>query len=1067
MMRHRMSVRAPCLAPLWLAAALAAQAPMSLPVRATAEIDAGPLATTGRASLRLRFVSEETLSRPYAVRVELRRGGRLVLRREHAPPLPTRQWAKQKPVEYELPIVFREPPAGVRAGDTIDVWLGFVDAAEDAVSPPLSPRAAGDGMAPVGSFVFPALGDAPDAAAVDAAIAAATALAAKDPRTAWDQLEFVFRRLHDYPLKQKVQKALLPIGRMAPEPLTFEEQSIVQGRIRDERARYLRQIAGRMHDRGRLLGALLLLDEVGGTLQEDADRAVLGALADARRIAQDRDGIAAKVFALDDAQKAELARLEESTPHGPERLALGERLAKDRSRRAVGRELVRTLEFTPERREQAQKAREAIERAWLADVPPEERAEAEAAMRHPCWARTTTRVSHRFVLIGPQALLAGIPDDSLLRFDLAYLYLTDLFGRLPNPDGDRLTVYWKELWEFGGGVGGGKIIDVGNADPQAKATRADTGLLYHELTHCIDDTRPIYGGMREGLADFGAAFAMLELGQVAAGRAAIGMATRAFLQDYLERDLEYWRIPNYGPSAGFFLHFVTTYGRSGDGYRWDLYRRFFRDYRACRVDDARTPTLARAFAFHLTEAFGEAAFADLLRFRWPLLPGDLAAIRLEQQAVGDRALGPTLEEHPGSPVPRDRMATRLQREGAGLADHAQELGVVRDWWVIGPFRRAGVDADSFRFPPELEIDLAARYESINNNPTWRRPGERPVTIGPTGWLAFDFSYMDDSATYALTHVTTTKETPAWFWLRADDDVTLFVNDELVGKYEPTGGPLGPWRPDWRTPLPDAIRFAVTLPKGRSKVLVKVYNRSGPSGLVLAIAQPNGLPLPGWTTDVEPPAKKLAALDLPDARKWPSRFRVRFDAGGAHRKLDDAVGRWRTRNGALEGFATEREVEWRKYTVRPGFPKDSPSNLAWLPEKATEQLDAFRLTIDFAADTAPPKACVILQGDGQRDALCGWTLILEPRDGKVHGWLERYDHRVYEAAAVPFAADGKKPVELAVTYFARRLTVTLGNETLFDQAPLLPIPGRHRIGIATWSEQLRIEQLELRAPARTR
>ncbi len=558
------------------------------------------------------------------------------------------------------------------------------------------------------------------------------------------------------------------------------------------------------------------------------------------------------------------------------------------------------------------------------------------------------------------------------------------------------------------------------------------------------------------------------LGQVAGGRAAIGIATRAFLQDYLERDLEYWRIPNYGPSAGFFLHFATTYGKSGDGYRWELYRRFFRDYRRNPVKDGRTPTLARSFAFCLTQAFGDQAFADLLRFRWPLLPDDLATIRLEQQAAADRALAPSLEDTAGSPVPRDRAAASLHAAGSGLEAWAQELAIVRDWWVIGPFRREGVDPDAFRFPPELEIDLKARYESINNNPVWRRPGEKPVTVEPSGWLAYDFPYMDDSAIYALTHVTVAKDQEAWFWLRSDDDVTLFVDDELIGKHGSGGGPLGPWRPGWNVHVPDAIRFAVHLHKGRHKVLVKVRNGGGPAGLVMAVAQRNGLPLDGgFTTDTEPAARKFAALDAPDARKWPSRFRARFDNAGANRKLEATVGQWRVRNGALEGFATAREVEWRKYTVRPGFPKDSPSNLAWLPEKATEGLDAFALACELAPGSTAPKACVILQGDGQRDALCGWTLILEPVGEKVRAYLERYDERVFFSDLVPFAKDDKKPTRLELVYANKRLTVKLGEHVLFDQAPLLPIPGKSRLGIATWGEQLRVEELELRAPSRTR
>ena len=1057
------------LLPLLLPAVVAAQDhPPSLPVNATATVDAAALPTTGCARLQLRFVCEEAPDRPLSVRIELRRGGRMVLRRDHAPPVPTKQWAKGKPVEYSLPLVFRTPPAGVQPGDTIEVCLGFFDPAADAVAPPLARSVGPDGMVAVASFVFPDLSATPDAAAVDAAITNASAMAAKQPQEAWDLLEFTFRRIDDYPQKAKLQKALTAIGKMPPAPLSFEEHDIVDRRVRDERARYLRQVAGRMHDRGKLFGALLLLDEVGGALQEDADRAVLGALGDAKRVTQDRDGIAAKVFALSKEQEAEVQALEPTMPKGLARLdACTKLVAKDKQKRAVARELMRALEFTPEFREQAKVAREAFEKAWLADVPPDERAEADAARNHACWARTAQRVSHRFVLIGPKQLVDGVVDDSLLRFDLAYLYLTDLFGRVPNPEGDRVTGYWKELWEFGGGVGGGKIIDIGNADPAPKPMRIDNGLLYHELTHCIDDTAPVYGGMREGLADFGAAFAMMELNQVAGGRAAIGMATRAFLQDYLERDLEYWRMPNYGPSAGFFLHFITTYGKSGEGYRWQLYRKFFRDYRDSAVKDGRTPTLARAFAFHLTEAFGEPAFADLMRFRWPLVPSDLAAIRLEQETTRKSSVPPALEEAPGSPVPRDRMASRLNKESAGVADHAQELGVVRDWWIIGPFRRQGVDPDTFRFPPELEIDLKARYESINNNPTWREPGPKPVTVEPTGWLTFDWSYMDDSAIYALTHVTIASEQQAWFHLRADDDVTLFVNDELIGKYENSGGPLGPWRPNWRVQLPDAIRFAVTLKAGRNKVLVKVKNGNGASGLSLAIAQRNGLPLTGWSTDLEPPAKKLAAIDLPDGRKWPSRFRVRFDQNGAHRKLEPTVGTWRTRNGSLEGFATAREVEWRKYTVRPGFPKDSPSNLCWLPEKATEQLDAFQLVLELPAETAAPKASVIVQGDGQRDALCGWTLILEPQDDGVRAYVERYDQRIYMSDRVPFAKDSKKPTKLELTYWAKRLSVKLGEQVLFDQAPLLPIPGHTRIGLATWGEQMRVEEIELRGPTRTK
>ncbi len=1051
---------------LSIATRTAAQA--ALPIEASARVEAEALAATGRATLVLRFVATEALVTASAVRVELRMDGQLLQRRDHAPPRPMTEWKVAEPFEYELPLFFALPPA---TPGEVEVLVGFLDAATSKVAPMRGRAARRDGLTRLATFRYPVPTGAPDAASVAATIAAAKALQKRDARAAWDQLENAFRRSEDYKQKAALRDALLQVGRSEAAPLSFEEQGIVARRIRDERARYLRQVAGRLYDRGQLFGALVLLDEVGGGLQEEADRAVLGSLAEAQRVTKDRDEIAAKVFTATAEELAEAKVL--AAKHGTraDGLAFAIELAKNPRRRTVARALLVEIEVAMDLKLQAAKARRELERTWLADVPADERKEADAALQHPCWARTTQRTSHRFVLIGPTKLLAGIPAESLLRFDLAYLYLTDLFGRVPNPEGDRVTVYFKELWDFGGGIGGGKIIDIGNADPDQRLLRVDGGLYYHELTHCVDDTKPIYPGLREGLADFGAAFAYHELRQVVAARFAFASAKRAFEEDYLARDLEYWRLPNYGPSAGFLLHFVSTYGKDGEDYAWQRYRRFFRAYRDDAVKDGRTPTLVRGLAFHLVAAFGEAAFEDLRRFRFPLLASDLAAIRLEQElagaAVDKAAFFDEGDEGKGSPVSRDARASELARSKGQVDDHARELGVVRDWWVIGPFKKNGVDPDAYRFPPELEIDFAKEYESINHNPTWRRPGSKPVTVDASGWLRFHWSYMDDTAIYAVTHVSVETETEAWFHVRGDDDVTIFVGDRLVGKYSNIGQGLGPWRPDWRVQLPDAAKFRCKLPKGRTKVLLKIRNRGGESGATLAIARENGTPLPGWRSDAEPATPKLAAIAVPESKRWPSFFKAVAMSSSAASKLDNRVGKWHVRNKAIEGTATDRQVEWRKHTVRPGFPKDSPSNLAWLPARATEGVDEFRLDIDIAPKSPAPKLCVIVQGDGLRDGLGGWTLILDPQGETVQARLERYDRLVYESDRVSWEVDDKKPTRLSLVYYHKRLSVRLGEALLFDQAPLRPIPGRDRIGIATWGPTLRISAIEGRTPSRTR
>lgn len=111
--------------------------------------------------------------------------------------------------------------------------------------------------------------------------------------------------------------------------------------------------------------------------------------------------------------------------------------------------------------------------------------------------------------------------------------------------------------------------------------------------------------------------------------------------------------------------------------------------------------------------------------------------------------------------------------------------------------------------------------------------------------------------------------------------------------------------------------------------------------------------------------------------------------------------------------------------------------------------------------------MILSGDGRRDPLFGWTLIVEPQGEQVRAWLERYDLRVDQRDLAPMPRDVKKPATRTVALCANRLTVRFGETALFDQALLLSIPGRSRIGFATWGEALRIEGVDLRAPARPR
>ncbi|MFG0318477.1 MAG: hypothetical protein ACF8XB_14480, partial [Planctomycetota bacterium JB042] len=994
--------------------------------------------------------------------------------RDVVPDPPTRRWRAGRPVDVELPTSF-PLDLGLPRGEAVEIRLGFVDAETRDVRAPAETWPYESGLAPVAEMTIPTFEPVPDAAEVDARIGKAREFRAGGrPQDAWDVLELAIRMSPDDRLKARLRDEMLKLGDLEPRPLTVEERRIVRTRIEDEQARWFRLVAGRMFDRHRYHGALALLERVGGTLAERADDAVLGALDDAERTERRLEDVRQKL--LDHVPAGDLEEveaLEEKLGLGRKLLERAEKLARS-GRLGAARWLLRRLR----RADDAEVVAEAtarlpsLEAELLAAFPDDEREEVDAAIEHPAWARTVVVPSHRFLFIGPRKLVEGIPPESRLRFDLAYVFLTDLFGRVPNPSGDRVTVYFKELWDFGGGVGGGKTIDIGRADPDARGVRVDTGLLYHELTHCVDDTTPIFAGFREGLANVGAVYAFEAIGQREDGLHSFGSNLGQFRTDYLARDLEYWRIQNYGPSAGFFLYFLDRYAKRGDGHDWSGYRRFFREYRAAPVRDGREPFVARAIAHYLVRAFGDEAFDDLVRFRWPLTPADREAVGREIEVFDRGGLSDFADAHdrfPNSPLPRDLLGRELKRRAADGDDEdarafgRERLGLVYAWKVIGPFSRDGVDPGAAVFPPEVEIDFEARYPVRNNIAFWTEPAAHAPVIGlPTGWVRIEFPYQDDTATYALTHVTVPAAVDAVCHVRADDDLSLFLNGERIGEYHGRG-----WndssRFGWRGPhfeAPDAIRFPVRLEEGRNELLLKVRNRRGPAGYSLALSTPDGRAIDGLVADSLPPDGPPA----PDTEEgWKSVLKQSFRSslGG---KFDVTVGRFKGRNKAVQGVSTDKGVAWRKFTVRPGFPKDSPSNLAWLKESVTEDVDAFRLRLTTEG-AEPPKLLVTFQGEGGVDGLSGWNLITEPRRGAIRARLERYDRLVYQCEPREAAAADEQTLE--IEYADRRVTVRFGDAVLFDRVPIRPIAGRHRIGFATWGDRPRLRRLSLDVPKEVR
>lgn len=1043
--------------------ALLLAALQNVPARVDVTVFDSELSRTGSFSLELKFEPDEDLDVAYSIRLELRSGGTVILNRDHSPTPPTRMWKKGRTVRYEIDADFPlEAPLG--QGD-LEIWLGFFDGKTRATLAPLGFRS---GMARVATMARPAFAASVDA---DAAIGEARALK-KEGRgpAAWDTLETALRLAQDDPSKRKLAAELVKISDFAPPPIGAVEEGIVAARLEDEKQRYFRLVAGQMFDRGEFAGALRLMEIVGGRIEEQAETAVIGAVDEAERATQDIERVEmALLKQISDEEKAVADA--EIQKHGMSEkvLARAEEYIKLK-RYAIARrildEVARNASGAPQKAADARLAE--LEPIHLKHTPPEQQAKVDAALNHEVWGRTATAVSHRFIFIGPKELVSTIPGESARKFDVAYVYLTDFFGRKPNPGGDRVTVYFKELWNFGGATGGGTTINVGNARADARGTRVDNSLFYHELTHCIDDFTPDFGGIHEGIANLGAAVGLEGVGDEAAGEAAVGRALEAFRIDYVERDLEYWMLQEYDPSCGFFCHFIEKYGKKDGAYEWQRYRRFFRAYRDAPFRDGREPNVVRTIAFYLQKFFAPEAFDDLIAFRFPLQATDRKAIEdeMELYAGGVRRLrdGDVESIGPNSPARWDRLYQELySANDTRVAEARDQLGIITNWIVTGPFGRPDADPDVFVFPPEYEIDFTKEYQGKGHVCRWMRPADdRPVTCKATGWIDFGFTYRDNCAFYALCFVTVDEDVDAVAHYRCDDDGTLFVNDALIVKYGPRGG-NGSTPVSWRGPqvrAPDAMRMAIKLHKGRNKILFKVRNRDGDSGFIFAITDAAGRAIPSLVADCDPPDP---VEETTKKRTW--KALVEFLEADARMlgALKKEAGGFAVKDKRLFGTESSRGVPWRKYTVRPGFPKDSPSNLAWLFEKLTKKLDEFRL--DLAVDTAdnePPKLCVTFQGDGTDDPLSGWTAMLVPAGDSVRVRVERYDRLIYETAPEPVKMDAG-PLVLNLVYEEGTLTLKLGETVLLNRAPIRPIEGASRIGLTTWDPNTRIAAMALRVP----
>ncbi len=325
-----------------------AKRPEDVNVAVAAKVDIEEAAATGQVDVALTFTPGEDIQRPYSIRLRLMAFRRTVVNLDHAPKPPTVEWRKGQPITYTVPIPL---PMDVKSGADMGIFVGFHDPELELDLPPRMDADRQGQVRELIEFSMPDLGALTDPAQVDAILARAKELASGGRKTAaWNTLEVGLRRATEDEVKYRFRDALVDLGAFTPAPISPIEQAIVDGRIQDEKTRYLRLVSGRLFDRQQYHGALRVLEAIGGKLSEDARGAVLGAVNDAQRTERDITDLRVRILErVTEEERALVDKKVESLGYTKKLLEAADSLRKN-ARWAPARIMLRSLALNaPER----------------------------------------------------------------------------------------------------------------------------------------------------------------------------------------------------------------------------------------------------------------------------------------------------------------------------------------------------------------------------------------------------------------------------------------------------------------------------------------------------------------------------------------------------------------------------------------------------------------------------------------------------------------------------------------------------------------------------------------------
>jgi transglutaminase-like putative cysteine protease/tetratricopeptide (TPR) repeat protein len=371
-----------------------------------------------------------------------------------------------------------------------------------------------------------------------------------------------------------------------------------------------------------------------------------------------------------------------------------------------------------------------------------------------------------------------------------------------------------------------------------------------------------------------------------------------------------------------------------------------------------------------------APLAALVRMDAMLSPGRLAAVLRDFVEGKDAVRTDPLVAAQAS------YLLSLEEDHAGQHEQAEArrrgLGLLRDFWVLGPFDAQGRSGLERIYPAELALPdprSSQCHPGKTHEVCWRRTSLEVARQGAVVLGAF-LRPDNDAVAYALAYVHSDRACWAALRLGSPGPIKAWLNGRPVMSRDVV-----------RPAALDQDSAALWLPRGESVLLVKTVMTTGTWQMFVRVTDPQGAPLPGVTANGEAPATGLAA-SAPASRPPPVRdlreiLRRRAErapsAETASRWLDFARALDLLRSEDNESKAAERAAG-RAANAEPASPATRLMALVLLGQVAREEDDARQ---------AWERALLLAPGPGERALLLADLGDLAQRQHRLEAALQRW------------------------------------------------------------------------------